>query len=679
MELDHQRHDEQRHDVDDLDQRVDGGAGGVFVGVAHGVARHGGLVRFRSLAAVVAVFDVLLGVVPGAAARAHRNRHEQAGDDGAHQQAAQRLGAQQQAHHNGYHHGQQAGDHHLFDGGSGQHVHGLAVLGLAGAVHDAGNGVELAAHLHHHGACRAAHGLHRHGAKQVRNQPADEQANDDQRVRQVERDGPAVAFELVGVVRKQHQRSQSCRANGVALGHGLGGVAHGVQRVGDVAHAAGQLGHFGNAAGVVGDGAVSIERHHDTGHGQHRHRRHGNAIQARQLVGHQDGQAHKNHRPGGGAHGNAQARNDVGAMARGGGLCDVAHGGILRAGIELGDPHQRGRQHQPGGAGAKQLHLAAAGGDGVVRNDPQRDEVERDERQHAGDGQALVQRGHHVLHAGGCLHKEAANDGRDDGHRPQCQGVHHCVDRGGAHHQCTQHHGGNQRHRIGLEQVGRHAGAVAHVVAHVVGNHRGVAGVVFRNARLDLAHQIGAHVGTLGEDAAAQAREDGDERRAKRKADQRIEQRGQFGGGCEVAIAGQKPVKRRDTEQPQPHHQHAGDGAAAKSHVERRADAARGCLRCAHVGAHRDIHADEAAGTREHGPHHKADGRRPVKENANQHRQHHAHEGNGLVLARQVSRRAGLNGCRNFLHARIAGVFAKNPAPRPDAVGHGDQPADQGQ
>ena len=53
----------------------------------------------RALAAVVAVFDVLLGVVPGAAAGAHRDGDEQAGDDGAHQHAAQRLRAEHQADH----------------------------------------------------------------------------------------------------------------------------------------------------------------------------------------------------------------------------------------------------------------------------------------------------------------------------------------------------------------------------------------------------------------------------------------------------------------------------------------------------------------------------------------------------------------------------------------------------
>src|SRR5918992_4436269 len=68
--LDHQWHQKKRHDVDDLDERVDRRAGGVLVGIADGVAGDRGLVRLGSLAAVVAVLDELLGVVPRAAAGA---------------------------------------------------------------------------------------------------------------------------------------------------------------------------------------------------------------------------------------------------------------------------------------------------------------------------------------------------------------------------------------------------------------------------------------------------------------------------------------------------------------------------------------------------------------------------------------------------------------------------------
>jgi len=295
------------------------------------------------------------------------------------------------------------------------------------------------------------------------------------------------------------------------------------------------------------------------------------------------------------------------------------------------------------------------------------------------NAQTLVQRWHHILHARRGLHEEAADDGRNDGHGPQCQRIHHGIHRGGGHQQRAQHHGCDQRHGVGLEQVGGHAGAIAHVVTHVVGNHGGVARVVFRNARFHLAYQVGAHVGALGEDATAQARKDRDQRRAKRKADQWVEQMGQVGRGGEVAVARQKPVKARDTQKAQTHHQHAGDGPAAKRHIQRRANAAGGGLRRAHIGAHRHIHADEAAGAREHGAHHEAHGRGAVEKDTNENRQHHADDGDGLVLAGQVGGRAGLDGSGNLLHAGIAGVLGKNPSTGPEAVGHRNQSANQSQ
>ena len=78
-------------------------------------------------------------------------------------------------------------------------------------------------------------------------------------------------------------------------------------------------------------------------------------------------------------------------------------------------------------------------------------------------------------------------------------------------------------HRIGLEQVGRHARAVADVVAHVVGDGGRIARIVFRNAGFDLADQVAADVRALGEYAAAETGEDRDQRSAEAERDQRID------------------------------------------------------------------------------------------------------------------------------------------------------------
>ena len=79
--------------------------------------------------------------------------------------------------------------------------------------------------------------------------------------------------------------------------------------------------------------------------------------------------------------------------------------------------------------------------------------------------------------------------------------------------------GGHGRH-IGVEQVGAHAGHVAHVVAHVVGDDGGVAGVVLRDAQLHLAGQVRGNIGGLGEDAAAGLGEQGQRAGAEGEAQQ---------------------------------------------------------------------------------------------------------------------------------------------------------------
>ena len=90
---------------------------------------------------------------------------------------------------------------------------------------------------------------------------------------------PPAWLQGVGVVGEQHQCGQTGGADGIAFGDGFGGVAYCVQRVGDLAHFLRQPSHFGDAAGVIGDRAVGIQRHDDAGHGQHRGRSDGDAIE----------------------------------------------------------------------------------------------------------------------------------------------------------------------------------------------------------------------------------------------------------------------------------------------------------------------------------------------------------------------------------------------------------------
>jgi len=84
----------------------------------------------RALAAEVVFLDVLLRVVPGAAAGAHRDRDEEAGHDRADQHAAERAdagaGPEQvvyaEADHDRDQDREEGRHDHLADRGAGQHV-----------------------------------------------------------------------------------------------------------------------------------------------------------------------------------------------------------------------------------------------------------------------------------------------------------------------------------------------------------------------------------------------------------------------------------------------------------------------------------------------------------------------------------------------------------------------------
>ena len=139
-------------------------------------------------------------------------------------------------------------------------------------------------------------------------------------------------------------------------------------------------------------------------------------------------------------------------------------------------------------------------------------------------------------------------------------------DGGAAEEDRGEHHRGDHGHGIGLEQVRGHAGAVAHIVTDVVGDRGRVARIVLGNASLDLADEVGADVGALGEDAAAETREDRDQRGAEAQRHQRVDD----AAACRSHAhrAGQDPEIDGDAEQGEPGHQHAGDRARLEGDVE---------------------------------------------------------------------------------------------------------------
>ena len=141
----------------------------------------------------------------------------------------------------------------------------------------------------------------------------------------------------------------------------------------------------------------------------------------------------------------------------------------------------------------------------------------------------------------------------------------------------------DQRHLVRLEEVGRHTGAVADVVAHVVGDRRRVARIVLGDAGFDLADEVGTDVGRLGEDAAADAQEQCEQRSAEPEPD---EDRG--------ARVLERDHDERRTEQAESDGEHARDATGTERDLQRgRHRASLGRSRGTHVPAHCQAHADE--------------------------------------------------------------------------------------
>ena len=353
-------------------------------------------------------------------------------------------------------------------------------------------------------------------------------------------------------------------------------------------------------------------------------------------------------------------------MAGFGRLRHLLHRAVFGRGVVLGDDDQRGGQCQADHGAPEQGHAE------VGREHFLGDEVERTGREHAGDDQAAVQR-IHDLAAFANAHEEGADDGGDDGNRAQHQRIDRARPAVGAVGDARDQHRGDDGDRVGFEQIRCHARAVADVVAHVVGDDGRVAWVIFGDAGFDLAHQVGADVGALGEDAAAETREDRDQRTTEGQADHRLQR------GVQRFLAGAGAAEHvhevtGDAQQAQAHHQHAGDRAALEADVQRGIQAQRRRLRGTHVGAHRDEHADEAGSAGQDRADRETDRGRPAigQQEADEEEQDDADQADRLVLATQVGAGAFLDGRGDLLHFFVAGRLGHDPARRNQPVNDGE-------
>ena len=427
-----------------------------------------------------------------------------------------------------------------------------------------------------------------------------------------------------------------------------------------------RLGHLGDPAGVVGHRPERVERDDQAAHRELRHHGDADPVEAGDLVGGDDPTRDHEHGERGRAHADGEALDDVRRVAGLRGPGDRLDRVPARARVELGDRDEQERNREADQRRAVELPEAEAA---LVER--QRDGDEAEGREPGRDDHALVESvdDRAVLADLGEVDADYGGEDRDAAEREREE--RQVPEREG---RPEQHHrdGGD---RVGLEQVGRHARAVADVVADVVGDHGRVARVVLRDARLDLADEVSSDVGGLREDAAAEAREDRDQRPAEGEADQVVDRRLL----AVVEDAGEDPVVAGHAEQAEAHDEQAGDRAGAERHLEGRAQAALRRLRRAHVRANGDVHADEARGGGENRADREAD-RRPPAELVVEADHEERHEGDARdrqVLPAEVRRGALLHGAGDLLHPLGAGGLAQQPGREVEPKPHGDAGADK--
>ena len=712
------------HDRDhrhQFDENVERRTRRILEGIADRIAHDRGPVAVGTLAAEVPLLDHLLGVVPGAPGIGHEDRQHEAGTQSADQKAHYARHPEDQSDNDRSGDGQQARKQHLTLRTAGRNGDAARVVGRSLAREDALDLAELAAHLLDHALRGAAHGVHRQPAEEERHHRADEDADQHRGVHQrhavifheIENRGvlheahrPVGHFEhrhpvvdqadadLLDIGGQQREGRQGRRSDGEALARGGRGVAQRVERVGAFADLGAEAAHLGIAARIVGDRAVGVRGQRDAQRREHAHGRDADAVETHRHVlrshhvldveadgaevGKDDRHGDRHDGDGRGDHSRADAGDDDRRWA-----CLGAPGDLLRRFIRMGGEVFRGLPDDNARHEARD--------DRERESDPVLDAQQAEDAERgSGDQQraeidAHAQRTEQFAHRGPLLraHEEDAEDREQDAHRGDQHRGHHGLDlqrlgTGRGEGRSAQRRRGEDRTAVALVKVGAHAGHVAHVVAHVVGDGRGVARVVLRNPRLDLTHQVGTHVGRLGIDTAADAGEE----RLRRGA--HAEGQHRRGDDHELLRPGdldemvQNDVPERNVEQAEAHDHQSHHRTAAEGDLQAAVQRLpRGIGRTGRsVG--RGLHAEVARKPREKAAGDEGEGNPAVlhpgaiSQPGEKQRQRRKDDADDLVLLAQVGHGALAHVRGDLAHARRTLVLALHQAVKRPCEGQGD-------
>ncbi len=243
---------------------------------------------------------------------------------------------------------EEAGDDHLLERAVGRNRDAASGVRLDRAIHDARVLAELAANLFDHVEGGVADCAHRHRAEHERQDTAEQEADDDFRRVDVERQATR-SGECTGAAAEcaeQSERGERCRTDCEALTDCCGRVADSVECVGALANFSGKLGHLGETTCVVSNRAVSVDAERNAERGEHADCCECNAVNASHVVGEEDRDADEQHRNRDRLHAGCETVDDVRCSASLGLLRDVLDGLRVGRGVVLGDLTDEHADHE---------------------------------------------------------------------------------------------------------------------------------------------------------------------------------------------------------------------------------------------------------------------------------------------------------------------------------------------
>jgi len=302
------------------------------------------------------------------------------------------------------------------------------------------------------------------------------------------------------------------------------------------------------------------------------------------------------------------------------------------------------------------------------------DRISENRAEHGRGPEALVERAHDRALAAEAYEIGADDRGDDAGAANAERQAHQAEQIARAGHQKRdQDHRRTDGYDIGFEQVCGHSGAVTDIVADVVGDHGRVARIILGDSGLDLANQVGANVRGLGENSAAETREDRNQRRAEGKSDERVDHLAVV--GREALHADEEVKEDGDRKQRKAGDKHAGDGARTEGEGEAALQARPSRFGCTDVGADRNVHSDITGAAGQDRAEHEADRLNMPHQEEDQGGDGDPDDADRRVLPAKIGLGALLDGCRDLDHARITRRSAEHLTAGEDTVEKRDNAA----